>query len=255
MNDQADIQPPPRPEADAGAADDGRTAVREPIFNLPGVVVLIIGVCVLVHLWRAYVLSDQADLAVIVRFAFWPIRYSGGYPLDLYAFVAPVTYAFLHGGIAHLVVNMIWLAAFGSPLANRIGAARFVAFWIVTAVAAVALHFVLHAQDHVPLVGASGAISGMMGAAARFGFRIERFGGRAGFGGPVLSVSAVFSSRSTVTFLAVWMVVNLVMGLGFGTPDMESNIAWEAHIGGFLAGFFLIRLFDGASPAGGASRT
>lgn len=254
MNDPADIHQP-RPEGDAGQVEDGRAPAREPIFNLPGVVVLIIGVCVLVHLWRAYVLSDQADLAVIVRFAFWPVRYSGDYALDVYALLAPVTYAFLHGGIAHLVVNMIWLAAFGSPLANRIGAARFMAFWVVTAIAAVALHFVLHAHDPVPLVGASGAISGMMGAAARFGFRIERFDGRAGFGGQVLSVGAVFRSRSTVTFLAVWMAVNLVMGLGFGVPDMDSSIAWEAHIGGFLAGFFLIRLFDSPPPAARAQRT
>ena len=253
MNEQADIQPPPQGES--GQAGHGPAAAREPILNLPGIVVLLVGVCVLVHLWRAYVLGEQADFAVIVRFAFWPVRYSGGYALDVYAFLAPVTYAFLHGGLAHLVVNMIWLAAFGSPLANRIGTVRFMAFWVVTALAAVALHFVLHAHDQVPLVGASGAISGMMGAAARFGFRIQRFGGRAGFGGPVLGVGAVFRSRAAVTFLAVWMAVNLVMGLGFGTPEMGSSIAWEAHIGGFLAGFLLIRAFDRPVPGGDAPRT
>ena len=64
---------------------------------------------------------------------------------------------------------MITTAAFGSPLANRIGALRFVTFWIATSVAAAGLHYVLHMTDQSPLVGASGAISGMMGAAARFG--------------------------------------------------------------------------------------
>jgi membrane associated rhomboid family serine protease len=95
----------------------------------------------------------------------------------------------------------------------------------------------------MPLVGASGAISGMMGAAARFGFRIDRDEGQPAFAGPILSIPAVFASRMAVTFLGVWLAVNLAMGLGFGAPD-EGAIAWEAHIGGFLAGFLLVRVFD-----------
>lgn len=217
---------------------------REPVFNLPTVVIALLVICIGLHLVRVYVLTDRQDLDLILRFAFIPIRYSGGYALDAYAFAGPWTYAFLHGGFAHLAVNMVWLAAFGSPLANRIGTMRFLAFWLATSLAAVGLHFVLHPFDQAPLVGASGAISGMMGAAARFGFRIDRREGQAAFAGPVLSIPAVFRSRAAVTFLAVWMVINLVMGLGIGTPGLENRIAWEAHIGGFLAGFLLVRLFD-----------
>ena len=225
-------------------AENGESAPqREPVFNLPKVVIALLAICVGIHLMRAYLLTDRQDFEVILRFAFIPIRYTGGYALDLYAFAGPWTYAFLHGGFAHLIVNMVWLAAFGSPLANRIGAARFVAFWLVTSLAAVGLHFVLHPFDPAPLVGASGAISGMMGAAARFGFQIDRRQGQGAFAGPVLSIPAVFRSRAVVAFLAVWMVVNLVMGLGVGAPGSENPIAWEAHIGGFLAGFFLVRLF------------
>lgn len=217
---------------------------REPVFNLAGVVVGIIAICAGVHLMRMFLLSDEQNMWVILRFAFFPARYTGGYDLDAYAFLAPVTYSLLHGSVAHLAVNVVWLAAFGSPLANKLGTGRFVAFWIATALGAVFLHFVLHPSDLVPLVGASGAISGMMGAAARFAFRIDRASGRPAFGGPVLGIAEVFRSRQAVTFLAVWMVVNLVTGLGFGTPDMESQIAWEAHIGGFLVGFFCLPLFD-----------
>jgi len=174
--------------------------------------------------------------------AFIPIRYSGQFALDTYAFTSMVTYAFLHGGLAHLGINMIWLAAFGSPLANRLGTTRFLGFWVVTGIAAVALHYVLHRFDQSPLVGASGAISGMMGAAARFAFRIDRGAGKPAFAGAVLPVSLVLRSRSTVVFLAVWMVVNLVTGLvGFAPGD--ARIAWEAHIGGFLSGFILIGWF------------
>jgi membrane associated rhomboid family serine protease len=177
--------------------------------------------------------------------AFIPIRYSGEFPLDLYAFTSPVTYSLLHGGWAHLAINMIWLAAFGSPLANRLGAARFVLFWVATSVAAAAMHYLLHMTGQSPLVGASGAISGMMGAAARFGFRIDRVSGQSAFGGPVLPISTVLRSRGVVAFLAVWMIVNLATGLlSYGGPGIESQIAWEAHIGGFLVGFFWISRFD-----------
>ncbi len=180
----------------------------------------------------------------MVRAAFIPIRYSGQFPIDVYAFTSPVTYSFLHGGLAHLAVNMVWLGAFGSPLANRLGAARFVLFWVAASVAAVALHYVLHMNGQSPLVGASGAISGMMGAAARFGFRIDRSSGQSAFGGPVLPIPVVLRSRGVVTFLGVWMVINLVTGLiGLGAGE-GSQIAWEAHIGGFLVGFFCIAAFD-----------
>lgn len=217
---------------------------REPVFNLPPVVVALIVACTGIEAIRALLLSPQQDLGVILRFAFFPLRYSGGYALDIYAFLAPVSYSLLHGGIAHLAINMIWLAAFGSPLANRIGTVRFLLFWIATSLAAVGLHYLLYKGDAVPLVGASGAISGMMGAAARFGFNIDRSQGRPFFGGPILSIPAVFASRMAVTFLVVWFGVNLLMGFGFGAPDDGGSIAWEAHIGGFLAGFLCIRAFD-----------
>jgi membrane associated rhomboid family serine protease len=216
---------------------------REPVFNLPAIVIAFIAICVGVHLVRAFMLSDEQDLFVILTFAFIPLRYSGQYFIDFGAVVGPVTYSLLHGDLGHLAVNMIWLAAFGSPLANRLGAPRFVAFWVATSLAAVALHYVLHSGDPTPLVGASGAISGMMGAAARFGFQIDRTVGRPIFAGPVRSFGEVFTSRMVVTFLGVWFVVNLVSGIGFAGPGVQGQIAWEAHIGGFLAGFLAISLF------------
>lgn len=217
---------------------------REPMFNLPAIVIVVIGLCVGVHLLRVYVLTQEQDIAVLLHAAFIPIRYSGRYIIDVYAFTSPFTYAFLHGGVAHLLVNMIWLAAFGSPLANRLGPLRFSLFWLASGLAAAGLHYVLHPLDHSPLVGASGAISGMMGAAARFGFHIDRSSGKAAFAGLPLPVAAVFRSRTVVTFLVVWMVVNLVTGLVGFAPGEVDRIAWEAHIGGFLVGFFGIQFFE-----------
>ncbi len=217
---------------------------REPVFNLPPIVLFFIAVCVVIYVLQFHVLSMQLDYELLVRAAFIPIRYSGDFPIDTYAFTSPVTYSLLHGGFAHLAINMVWLGAFGSPLANRLGPARFVLFWVATSIGAVALHYVLHMNDQSPLVGASGAISGMMGAAARFGFRIDRRSGHSAFGGPVMPIADVLRSRGVVTFLAVWMVINLVTGLVGLAPGEASQIAWEAHIGGFLVGFFFISAFD-----------
>jgi membrane associated rhomboid family serine protease len=233
----------------AGNSDE-QAAQRpyEPVFNLPTVIIVLVALCVGLHVMRAHFLGPEGNYEMLVRFAFVPARYSGDYPFDVYWLASPVTYAFLHGGYAHLIVNMIWLAAFGSPLANRLGGARFLLFWLLTALGAVALHYVLHSADAVPLVGASGAISGMMGAAARFAFRIDRRRQKPAFAGRVLSIPQVLASRPAVTFLAVWFAINLVIGLGFGAPGMSARVAWEAHIGGFVVGFFAIRLIDRPLP-------
>lgn len=217
---------------------------REPAFNIPGVVLAFIALCVGIHVVRGYLLTADQDFEVIVAGAFIPVRYSGQYLLEWPAFTTPLTYSLLHGGMAHLAVNMIWLAAFGSPLATRVGPLRFVLFWCATTLAAAALHYVLHMDSNAPLVGASGAISGMMGAAARFGFRSSRGKGRSAFDGPLLTIPETLSSRTVVTFLAVWFAINLAAGLASGLPGVDGAIAWEAHVGGFLAGFFAVRLFD-----------
>jgi membrane associated rhomboid family serine protease len=222
---------------------DSAPPPRQPAFNIPAVVVAIIAICVGIHAIRAYVLNADQDALVILRFAFWPIRYTGGFSWDIYGLISPLSYSLLHGDIGHVAVNMIWLAAFGSPLALRLGATGFILFWIMTALAAVGLHFVLHPHDAVPLVGASGAISGMMGAAARFGFQIDRSGRKPAFVTDVLPVTTVLRSRTVVSFLVIWLGINLLMGFGFGMPGVDGQIAWEAHIGGMVAGFFGIVLF------------
>ncbi|MBL8581895.1 MAG: rhomboid family intramembrane serine protease [Rhizobiaceae bacterium] len=229
----------------------GPAPQREPLFNLAPVVTWLIVACVGVHILRVYWLDSAQDFLLLVRGAFIPARYSGGYLFEFDWLTSPITYAFLHGGAAHLVINMIWLAAFGSPLANRLGAWPFLLFWIFTGLAAAGLHFALHPTDNAPLIGASGAISGMMGAAARFGFRIDRSQRRAAFAGPVLPIAEVLRSRGALTFLGVWFVVNLVTGLVGLAPGAGDQIAWEAHIGGFVAGFFCISLFvrDRNGPA------
>lgn len=254
----AAMQSPQRDEMDGQAGGpqsmppEEQAPQREPVFNLAPVVVALIAVCVAVHIVLMFVLDDATANWVFARTAFVPLFYSGQFELDVFTFTAPLTYSLLHASIAHIAINMIWLAAFGSPLAHRLGTVAFLLFWAVTAIAAAALHYALHPYDPTPLVGASGAISGMMGAAARFGFRISRIDGKPAFAGPVLPVSVVLRLRPVITFLAVWMAINLVTGL-VGLGAGEDSIAWEAHIGGFVAGFFGVGYFvPGRRRAAGA---
>ena len=95
-----------------GTGEAGEPA-REPVFNITGITVAIIGLNVGIHLLRTYLLTREQDIEVLVRFAFIPARYGGGDLGGFYGLVSAVTYSLLHGDFAHLGVNMIWLAAFG----------------------------------------------------------------------------------------------------------------------------------------------
>ncbi|TPN80916.1 rhomboid family intramembrane serine protease [Mesorhizobium sp. CU2] len=221
---------------------------REPVFNLPPAVLAVIGVCAIVYLLQQYVLNDTQNMTLLYDGAFIPVLYTGQYGFDWFLFTRPFTYAFMHGGLAHIAVNMIWLAAFGSPLAYRIGSFRFLLFYAATGLASVGLFWALHPHGEAPLVGASGAISGMMGAAARYGFHVDRWSGRSAFVGEPLPVMLALRSRRVMVFLGILMVTNLAIGLAGFAPGVDGQVAWEAHIGGLIAGFFGLRFFDRPLP-------
>jgi membrane associated rhomboid family serine protease len=174
-----------------------------------------------------------------------------------------VTYAFIHGDWTHLGLNSVWLLAFGTPVARRFGAVRFLAFFAVTAAAGAAVHLATHSHAFVPMVGASASISGFMAGAMRFAF--QRSGplgliGRdnlAAYRVPALPLVAVLRDFRVLTFLAVWFGLNLLFGIGSLTLDGgEQAIAWQAHIGGFLAGLLAFAAFDPVKgvPLGGNGR-
>lgn len=228
----------PVPEEDSSETEPDR---REPVFNIAGPALAMILACILVQVVRDFVLTPEQDYELVLRTAFIPLRYTGGYALDAYAFLSPLTYSLLHGSWLHLGVNMVWLAAFGSPLAARVGWLRFLLFWAITALGAVGLHFALYPGEAIPLVGASGAISGMMAAAARYGFAVGHRSGIRAFEGPILSLGQMVASRLVLSFLGIWFIANLVTGIASETTN---PIAWQAHIGGFLAGFLVLPWID-----------
>jgi membrane associated rhomboid family serine protease len=224
----------------------------EPVFNVPPVVTALIAVMGLIHGVRDLLLTPEADNEVLRLFAFVPLRYEftsapsaawpGGRLADVWTFV---TYALLHGDWVHFGLNAVWLLAFGTPVARRFGTLRFLAFFAVTAAAGAAAHLLVYSGQPVPMVGASAAISGFMAAAMRFAFQGRGPLDRSADMTPALPLTQVLRNGRVVVFLVVWFGLNLLFGLGSLSIDGgEQAIAWQAHIGGFLAGLFGFALFD-----------
>lgn len=166
---------------------------HEPIFNIPPIVLATIGVLVLVHAFRMVALSSAANDQFVLTFAFIPARYGaplgaypGGFGADLWTFF---TYAFLHADLLHIGLNLAWLVPFGTALARRFGAWRFMLFMLVTAAAGALAQFISSPQETAPMIGASAAISGAMAAAMRFIFQqhgpLETWREGAGEGKPI----------------------------------------------------------------------
>ncbi len=236
----------------------------EPMFNVPPAVVATVAVLVLVHALRVLVLTDAEDLRFLLTFAFIPARYDidlivggsfpGGFGADLWTFF---TYAFLHADLLHIGVNLAWLLPFGTALARRFGTWRYVAFMLVVAAAGAFAHLVSHPGAVIPMIGASAAIAGAMAAALRFVFQQ---GGPLGlwrgenngdaYRVPAATLTATLRDPRFLMFLGVWIGLNALVGLGSVSIGEAAGqeIAWQAHIGGFVAGLLLFNAFDPVIP-------
>lgn len=238
------------------------TVPREPILNVPTVVIVVLGVLAAVHALRVWGLSEETDRELLLLFAFLPVRYEtsvlggvlpGGTGAQVWTFL---TYSLMHADFTHLAFNAIWLLAFGRPVARRFGSWRFLCCCAVTVAAGALANLATHAGGQNPMIGASAAISGMMGAATRFAFQP---GGSLDFWRdyqgdpdriPAAPLSVALRNPRVLAFLAVWFGLNLVFGLGsISIGGAEQSVAWEAHVGGFLAGLLMFSAFDPIPPA------
>jgi membrane associated rhomboid family serine protease len=228
------------------------------MFNVPPVVVATLAVLALVHAVRSLALSPHDDLNLLLRFAFIPARYDstilpggtfpGGLGADIWTFFS---YSLLHGDLTHLGMNALWLLPFGTAVARRLGTLRFLAFFAATAGAGAALHLATHAGEILPMIGASAAISGMMAAAIRFAFQnggplaLMRSEQDASYRAPAAPLAQVLRDPRVIGFVAVWFGLNILLGIGSVTMlGVDQPIAWQAHIGGFVAGLILFSAFD-----------
>lgn len=254
---------------------------RVPVFNMPGIVTASIGILVAIHALRDLILPDIWDIALLIDLAFVPARWTlaldpsraqdvlraaaaAGDPEMVaareafanYLVAQPVampwtfaSYALLHGSWTHVIFNTVWLAAFGSPVARRYGAWRYGLLALAGAVAGSVLHMLLDPLSATPLVGASAGVSALMAAAARFVFQppgpLTAAPWQLPPRQPLQTIPELLRNRTAVLFLAIWLGTNLLFGvvtvpLGAG----EGPVAWDAHLGGFVVGFFLLPLIE-----------
>ncbi len=229
---------------------------REPILTLPGALTAYIGLLAIIHVVRM-ALPPDLEYWTIELFGFIPKRYDstllatafpGGAGAKVWTFV---TYSLLHANLSHIGFNVLWLLPFGSAVARRFGAFRFFLFMAVTAVAGAMAHLVTHEHGIAPMIGASASVSGAMAAAIRFAFvRGSFLSFRSGDADaaaqvPALSLTRALRNPRVLAFLAIWFGVNIIFGVGSIAIGAEpGSVAWQAHIGGFVAGLVLFSLFD-----------
>jgi len=150
----------------------------------------------------------------------------------------------MHGGIAHIAGNMLYLWIFGDNLENAMGHVRYLVFYLLCGILAGLSHVFsaawLNQSTLVPSLGASGAISGVLGG------YILLFPGRS------VHVWVILGIISLPAFLVVglWFVFQLINGMGMlGGNEAAGGVAYAAHIGGFVAGLLLVKLFVRKIPA------
>jgi membrane associated rhomboid family serine protease len=149
-----------------------------------------------------------------------------------------LTSMFLHGSWMHVLGNMWFLWIFGNNIEDSMGHARFIVFYLACGVAAAMAQVFLNPASPIPMVGASGAISGVMGAYLVLYPRVRVF--------VVVPIGIIpfFIALPAWTMLIYWAGIQMVSGLiGMIGAQDEGGVAFGAHVGGFLAGVILIKLF------------
>lgn len=225
---------------------------QEPIFNVPTIVVAVIAIFIAVHVVRVLLPTESAEWFLLAM-AFIPARYVGyAYQLpggDVTSLTSFVTHMLVHGDATHLLFNCGWFLAFGGAVALRIGAVRTILFAICCGLAGVILFWVFNYGLLAPVIGASGAISGLMGATMRFMFRAIDMGGLqmlrvAPQNIPLMSLRTALNDTRIQLMTGIWIAINLLAIVGIGELGASGGIAWEAHVGGYLFGLLTFGWFD-----------
>lgn len=217
--------------------------VRDDRAPRPLVILAVIGLCVAVFLWRRLLPPDEGQM-VVIGYGLIPAVLFGGARLipELRAVPAPlglVTATFLHAGVLHLAANMVYLRLFGGAIEAALGHRRFALLYFVGGAAAGLAYAAVEPGSTVPMIGASGAVSAVLGAYLVLYPRTSAYA--LPFGRRPVAVRAGW-------LLASWFVLQLVNVLG-----PPGGVAWTAHVGGFLAGMALVvPLRDKTVPLFGA---
>jgi membrane associated rhomboid family serine protease len=217
--------------------DDNPTSTR------PYVTVTFIVACALIFLWQSSA-SPVAAQNILYAFGVIPAVLLGGVDLPPALQIVPpsvsvLTSMFLHGGWFHLIGNMLYLWVFGNNVEDAMGHGKFIAFYVICGTAAALAQALPEPASTVPMVGASGAISGVLGA-----YMLLYPHARVLLGLPLGFFIFQLGRFPAVWVLAAWFGLQLAMH-AFAPPIEAggSGVAFRAHIGGFLAGMLLIPIF------------
>ncbi len=210
--------------------------------GVPVVTYTLIAVNVLVFLLEISlppaVLEQVVHLFGVVPARFTDPVFAAQGPFPAFKYLTLFTCMFLHGGWVHILGNMWTLWIFGDNVEDRLGSGRFLVFYLLCGVVASLVHIYMHPHSLVPVIGASGAISGVLGAyyalfpLARIVVMIPIF------------IFPFFFELPAVLYLAWWFSLQLFSGtLSVVHGQIAGGVAWWAHVGGFVTGLLLHRLF------------
>ena len=169
------------------------------------------------------------------------------YQVPTYLYLTPLTSMFLHGGWMHLIGNMLFLWIFGNNIEDYFGPVRYILFYLVSGIAAVVIYTVFNTSSQVPLVGASGAIAGVMGA-----YMVLH---------PRANITILFffffiflRQFPAKVVLGFWFIYQVLMSF-MGAAGAGGGVAFLAHVGGFGFGYLLLRFLlrirgRGRTPSG-----
>jgi membrane associated rhomboid family serine protease len=228
-------------------------AQRQPIFNLPAVVAVIAGLFLAIQAAQSLVLNEDGQVQLLAWFAFIPFvalhpdYLPGGWITLLWT---PVTHAFLHAGWEHVILNSVWFVIFATPVTQRYGPGRMLILFLAGAVIGAAAFAATTLPHESLLVGASGGIAALTGAAIRFIFQPLQVatnpetGERFAVGRKLATIREVLAHPTARIFTLMWLVLNAGVPLLPLVMGIDVQIAWQAHLGGFLCGFFLVPFLE-----------
>ena len=204
--------------------------------SYPVVNTIFIVLNILVFLYQ-FSLGRQME-AFIYEFGLTPVRFFAGLQNNFFGAIIPLfSSMFLHGGWLHLIGNMWFLYIFGDNVEDRVGKPGYVVFYLLCGVGSALTQAMLQSGSNIPMVGASGAIAGVLGAYFLL-YPHSR----------VLTLVPIFiflqvMEIPAVVFLFFWFIWQFIQGGLAATSPAQGGVAWWAHIGGFIVGFVLIFFF------------
>ena len=210
---------------------------ENPTSSRPIVTYFLIGLCVVVFLMQ---LGSQSYRTLILSYGLIPSVLMGHdqLPMDLYAVPAYMTifsHMFMHGGWMHLIMNMLFMWVFADNIEDNLGSRNFIIFYILCGIGAAMAHVLMDTHSQIPMIGASGAISGVLGAyiinypKARILVLIPFF--------------FIFIIKIRALYvLGYWFVLQFINS--YTMSSQEGGVAYAAHIGGFVCGMVLILFFN-----------